>query len=253
MQQDAICTTLKAMYRVLALQVFLLSSAVGQNCIPYGKRISLEGSLSLKDEAGYNQFIVLGPERPICTVTDPKDVADPSDDYSGVTEIQAGVYGSDAASDMQRDRLERLIGHRVTVRGDLFPATTGYHRTCVQLRVEAVDALDAAGQQALRTPRVKFQPKRVVAYDVTINASRRLLIVARDTASNTPLTPGEKYAPHWMTGGEVVYVDCLDGYERKLISTTEKDGGICFDGDLCGFNAFPEKSVTIAFRCVKKP
>jgi hypothetical protein len=56
-----------------------------------------------------------------------------------------------------------------------------------------------------------------------------------------------------MTGLEVVYIDCRDGYERKLTSSTEKDGGICVDGDLCGFNAFPEKPVIIRYHCTKKP
>lgn len=245
------------MLRVVALQVVFLACSLGQNCVTYGRLTSLSGTLSLKNEAGYNQFIVLRPVRPICTVTDPQEDVDLNDEYyrgqNGVREIQAGVYGSDTASDTQRDRLERLIGHRVLMKGDLFPATTGYHRTNVQFRVETVDPVDAAGRRALLAPAAKFKPKETAAYDVTINAGRRLLIVARDTESSAPLAQAEKYAPHWMTGGEVVYVNCLDGYERTLISTTEKDGGICFDGDLCGFSAFPEKPVTIKFRCIKKP
>ncbi|MGD0778222.1 MAG: hypothetical protein ABSC05_36010, partial [Candidatus Solibacter sp.] len=67
------------------------------------------------------------------------------------------------------------------------------------------------------------------------------------------LLPANQYAPHWMTGGEVLYVDCRDGYERKLISTTEKGGGVCFDGDLCGLSAFPGRRVIIKFLCNEKP
>jgi hypothetical protein len=114
-----------------------------------------------------------------------------------------------------------------------------------------VEAAEQAGQRALQTPADKFQPKDVAAYDVTINASRRLVILTEDSASKAPLIPAEEYAPHWMTGGEVIWVNCLDDYERRLISTTEKNGGICFDGDLCGFSAFPEKPIIIRFRCIK--
>jgi len=56
----------------------------------------------------------------------------PDPDESAIREIQAGVYGSDAGSDNLRDRLDRLVGHRVKIKGDLFPAQTGYHRINVQ-------------------------------------------------------------------------------------------------------------------------
>ena len=247
---------LKSIRKAVALQILFLVSVAGQNCIPYGKRISLEGSLWVKDESGYNQFIVLQPARPICTMTDPKEGVDPGNEYyrgqKDVTEIQAGVYGNDAASNSLRDRLERLVGHRVMLSGDLFPATTGYHRTNVQFRVETADAVDAPGRQALHAPATKFRPKAVAAYDVTIHAARRLTIVARETASSALLVPGDRYAPHWMTGGDVVYVDCLDGYERTLIRTTDAEAGTCSDNDMCGFQAFPQKPITIIFRCVRK-
>jgi len=246
------------MSKVAILEVLLVASSFGQNCLKYGARTSLSGTLSVRDEAGYNQFIVFKPFRPICTVLDTNDhVADPGDEYyrrqDGLREIQAGVYGSDAASSALRDRLERLTGHRVTIKGDLFPARTGYHHTNVQLRVEAVDAIDTAGQQALLAPTPPFTPKQVYAYDVTINAGQRLVLEAKETGSADLLLPADQYAPHWMTGGEVVYVNCRDGYERKLISTTEQNGGICSDGDLCGLSAFPKTPVIIKFRCFKKP
>lgn len=149
--------------------------------------------------------------------------------------------------------MERLIGHQVIVKGDLFPATTGYHRTDLQLRVEAVDPAEGVGEQALLKPSVPFKPKDIDSYGVTINAGQRLVIEAHESGSNLNLSPADQYAPHWMTGGEVVYVDCRDGYERKLISTTEKDRNICFDGDLCGLTAFPKKPGTIKFQCTRKP
>jgi len=240
--------------RLALLCAFCVAIGCCQNCITYGVPTTLIGTLSLRDEAGYNQFIVFRPTSPVCTERGPGEIAD---DYSrertGVTEIQAGIYGSDAESEKLRKRMDLLVGHRAIVRGDLFPATTGYHRTDVQLRVLSVDAVDAAGRSALLAPRTPFRPIDARTYDVTVNAGKRLVIEARETATGTALVPPDQYAPHWMTGGEVVYIDCRDGYERKLTSTTEKDGGICFNGDLCGFNAFPEKPVIIRFRCTKKP
>ena len=230
------------------MMVFLglsIATSVGQNCIEYRKSTIFAGTLLLKDEAGYNQFIALQLTRPICTRPDPVE--------SAIREIQAGVYGSDAGSANLRDRVDRLVGHRVMIKGDLFPAQTGYHRTNVQLSVESVGAVDAAGKRALRVPKPEFRARKVAAYDVTINAGQRLVIEARESESNTALRPADKYVSHWMTGGEVLYVDCLDGFERHLISSTEKDGGFCFDGDLCGLSAFPTKPVIIKLRCTNKP
>jgi hypothetical protein len=241
------------MSKCVALLLISVTSSFGQNCIQYGTSTSLAGRLFVKDESGYNQFIALRLLQPICTFRDLRTRSAWEREETGVREIQAGVYGDDAASDALRDQLEQLVGHQVKMQGVIFHAHTGYHRTNVQLRVESVDAIDAAGRQALRASAVKFQPKEVVAYDVTINAARRLMIEVQDASSKAPLIPAEKYAPHWMTGGEMVYVDCLDGYERKVISTTEENSGICWDDDLCGFSAFPQKQIVIKFRCIKKP
>jgi hypothetical protein len=216
------------MSKCAALLLLFLASSFGQNCIQYGTPTSLAGRRVVRDEWGYNQFIALNLQQPICTSPDSRKGLEWERGETGVRVIQAGVYGSEEASDALRDRLDRLVGHEVRVKGILFPAQTGYHRTNLQFGVEAVDAVDAAGQQALHAPAAKSQPKEVAAYDVTINAARRLMIEAKDASSQTRLIPPEKYAPHWMTGGEVVYVNCLDGYVRKLINTTEKDGGICY-------------------------
>src|SRR4051794_11149350 len=98
------------MRKVIVLGILFLVNGFCQNCLTYGMRMSLEGTLSLIDASGYAQFIVLRPPNPICTVRDPKD---PANEYNreqnGVTEIQVGVYGSDAASAAQSGRLDRLI------------------------------------------------------------------------------------------------------------------------------------------------
>jgi hypothetical protein len=223
----------------------------------YGAPATLAGTLLLRDEAGYNEFIALKLVQPICTVVDSRTVSVPGLQYgrahSGVRIIQAGVYGSDEHSGTLRERLDRLVGHRVTIQGDLFPAQTGYHRTEVQLRVEAVDAIDAAGRQALRVTRPEFKAQDVAAFDVTINAGRRLLLETRETGSARLLLPPDQYVSHLMTGAGWLWVDCREGYDRKLISTTEKEG-ICFDGeDPCGLPAFPTKTIILKFRCTKKP
>jgi hypothetical protein len=245
------------MLKVAAFLMACMGSAFAQNCVKYGAPTTLSGTLSLKDQAGYIQFIVLKLVLPICTFTDPKDATDPSDEYyrgqSGVTEIQAGVYGVDGDPYALGDRLERLVGYRVVVKGDLFPATTGYHRTNVQLRVQAVEPVDGVGQQALLAPAMSFTPKDVAAYDVTINAGERLSIEAHESGSAIPLVPVDQYVPHSVTGGDVLYLDCREGYKRSLISNSEKGGGICFDELTCGLAAFPENLVVIKFRCTKKP
>ena len=238
--------------KLVVLCAFLAARSFCQDCNIYGSTTTLRGSLWLKDESGYNQFIVLKLIQPICTVRGPRDTAD---EYSrrrnGVTEIQAGVNGSDAASGRVRERLDRLVGQRVTIKGVLFPATTGYHRTEVQLSVESVDAADMAGQRALLAPILPCRASDVAAYEVIVNAGRRLVIEAREIGTGTLLGPPDQYAPHLMTGGEGMYIDCREGYQRKLISTTEANGGACADLDLCGFSAFPTTPVTIKFRCVK--
>jgi Domain of unknown function (DUF4431) len=241
------------MSKYALLQVLFVASSFGQNCIQYGSPATVSGKLSVVDEAGYNQFIALNPQRPICTTPDSRKGLEWERGQSGVRVIQAGVYGSDDASEALRDRLNRLVGHEVTIKGILFPAQTGYHRTDVQLGVEAVDPVDSSGRDALQAAPAPFKARDVDAYDVTVNAGKRLVVEARATGSGDPLLPGDRYVTHWMTGGEVLYVNCLDGYDRKLISTTEKDGGICFDGDLCGLSAFPKKPIIIKFRCTKKP
>jgi hypothetical protein len=245
------------MINVAVLLIFFAATGIAQNCIRYGGNTTITGRLLLQDESGYNQFIVLKPVQPICVVANPNDSEVSTSEYyrrrDNVAELQTDVYGDDASSETLRSRLKRLIGHIASVKGNLFPATTGYHRTDMQFRVVAVEPVDPKGEEALRLPTVPFQAKNIEAYDVTLSAGSRLIVEAHQTGSEMPLTPVEEYAPHWMTGGEVVYIGCRYGYERHLISTSEKGGLTCGDEGLCGLVAFPKTPIMIKFQCIRKP
>jgi hypothetical protein len=244
------------MRRLLIPVILLAASTLGQNCVKYGATTTLSGTLLMRDEAGYNQYTALRLPQPICIAADPKDVHDTTDPYyrtrSGVIEVQANVYGGDeTAPAFLRGRMKKLIGYRVVVKGDLFPRTTGYDRTEIGLRVEAVDPADPAGRQALLRPEPEVKVSDVDAYDLSINAGERLVIEAFQSGSKLPLLPSDQYVTHWMTSLEVVYIDCRPSYERSFISTTAKDGGTCFNNDLCALFAFPKKPVMLNLRCTK--
>ena len=245
------------MYRFAIFLVLFIARGAGQNCIKYGASVTLTGTLSMRDESGYNQFTALRLSSAICTVADPKDVEDATNPYyrkqSNISEVQASVYGNDAAANATRERVEKLIGYRAVIKGDLFPAVTGYDRTNVVLRVEAVDAADSSGQKAILKPKPEVKLKDVDAYDVTVNAGKRLVIEAHERGSTAPLLPADEYLTHWMTGAGAVYFDCRDGYELNLVSTTEKDGGTCLNGvPLCGLTAFPKTPVIMKLQCTKR-
>ena len=245
------------MAKLVALLILFVVCSFGQNCIKYSASTTLNGKLSLRDESGYRQYIIFSPVRAICVEADSKDLQNKGDQFyrkqSDVKEIQAGVFGSEPDLDALRDRLNRLIGCRVIIKGDFFPATTGYHRTYVQARIEAVDPVDAAGQRALLTPRVEIKAKELDAYDVTIIAGKMLEVEVHECGSKTPLLPSDLYAIHWMSGGDVMYVHCRDGYDLSLLSSTEKDGGICFTGELpCGVVPSAKNPVILKLRCTKK-
>ena len=239
----------RLMSRIAAFVLFAITS-FGQSCLEYDAPTSIKGRLSLRDEAGYNQFIVLTPNRPVCTIADPKDADHPG--QKKVREIQAGVYG-DSSADGLRERLDRLIGHRVTVKGSLFPASTGYHRTEVQLKVQSVSPLDTGGEIALRTAKPDILIRDIGAYEVVVNAGRRLLIEAREIGSRSILVPSAQYAPRWMTGGEVLYVKCRQGYALTPLSVDSKAKPLFCDDELgCAFNAFPHEPVIARFRCARE-
>jgi hypothetical protein len=242
-----------------ALILLLATNVFSQNCLKYGAPISISGKLVEKDRAGYYQFIALRPATPICTMINPTEAPTPNDQYyrkrTGVAEMQAAVYGDDPSAVALRDRVERLIGHSVRIEGSVFPATTGYDLTDIMLRVEAIAPLDPTGEKALLAPKVEFHPRDVKAYDVTVNAGRRLAIHAQETESGVSLVPTDQYVTHWMTGAGVLYVNCRDGYDLQLISVTPVDGAICFGEPLplqCGLSGFRLHPIVLHVRCTKR-
>jgi hypothetical protein len=217
-----------------------------RHCLPQLKPVTLSGRLVRVDEHGYTEWIALRLLRPICAL------ADPTDQFKGAVEGVTVLQTFNADNALVRSQLERLAGRRGVLTGELTQWGTGYQRAELVFDVASVQAIDGAGHLALSAP---DQPKPVLrdvaAYDVTVRAGRSLKMEAREAGSKTPLAPAREYTPHWMTGGEVVYVDCRDGYERRLISSTDRLG-ICFDDDLCGFSAYPAKTTVIKFHCAKK-
>jgi hypothetical protein len=240
--------------RPIALSILLLPllpqpvvhAQEARHCLPQRKPVTLSGRLVRVDEHGYTEWIALRLRQPICAL------ADPTDQFKGAVEGVSVLQTFNADNALVRSQLERLAGRRGALTGELTQWGTGYQRAELAFDVASVQAIDDAGHQALSAP---DQPKPVVrdvaAYDVTVRAGRSLTMEARETGSNTPLTPAREYTPHWMTGGEVVYVDCRDGYERKLISSTDRHG-FCFDNDLCGFSAYPARTTVVRFHCAKK-
>jgi len=198
------------------------------------------------DENGYRRWIALRPLRPICTVADPTDHF--LDAVYDVDAIQA--FATDDAKGID-SRLERLIGKNAVVTGKLTQWHTGYQRAEVVFDVEAVQPSDATGEAALRTPDA---PKEVVrdvsAYDVIVRAGESLTKEARELATGKALEPVDVYAPHWVTGGDVVYVNCRDGYGRKPSGATDRQLIYVDDDDVgFGFDAYPEKPLILRFRC----
>ena len=210
------------------------------------ERVTLSGRLVRVNEHGYAEWIALRLPRPICAL------ADPTDKFKEAVEGATMLQTFNAESHPVRSQLEKLVGRRVALTGELTQWGTGYQRALLLFDVAIIEALDDAGHMALTA---LDQPKPVLrdvaAYDVTLRAGHSLRMRARETGSNAPLAPAREYVPHWMTGGEVVYVDCRDGYERKLISSTNRPGS-CPDDDLCGFSAYPAKTTVIKFHCAKK-
>jgi hypothetical protein len=214
--------------------------------LQYGRRVSVLGTLARVDENGYRQWIALRPFRPICTLADSDDQF--NDAIDDVDEIQ--TFAADDAKDVH-SRLERLIGKNAVVSGNLIQWHTGYQRAVLVLDVQVVQALDATGEAALQTRNPSKPPVREVsAYDVTVRAGESLIKEIIELGTRDVLEPRDEYAPHWVTGGDVVYVHCRDGYRRKLISSTDRL--ITDDDDVgFGFNAYPDKSLVLRFRCVR--
>jgi hypothetical protein len=120
-------------------------------------------------------------------------------------------------------QLRRLVGKRVVLNGRLTQWGTGYQRAELVFEVASVQPTDAAGGALLSAPEPPPPTVRdVPEYGVTVRAGRSLKIEAGESGTGKPLRPASEYAPHWMTGGEVVYVKCRDGYGLKLTSSTDR-------------------------------
>jgi hypothetical protein len=175
---------------------------------------------------------------------------DPIDKFktavSGVTTLQA----VSPESEIVESQLQRLVGKRVVLNGNLTQWGTGYQRAELVFEVASVQPTDAAGGALLSAPE---PPPPTVhdlpEYEVTVRADRSLKIEARESGTGKPLRPASEYAPHWMTGGEVVYVNCREGYEGKLVSSTDRQLVNFYDDVGFGFNAYPAKPLEIKFRC----
>jgi hypothetical protein len=219
-------------------------AANGQQCVSYGTRVTLEGKLVEVNEAGYNQYLLLKLKHPICTLAKPEDEF--SQGLQGISQMQ--VFVEDSASPLPT---ARLAGMRVRVEGAIVEGMTGYYRTGIGMHVEKLTPLDAAGERAIHKPEPPL--KDVPAYDVTVRAGPRLKIEARTRGSAEVLKPGDRYLPHWMTGGEVVYLNCREGYALEVRGISPPDATWCDLQTLgCMVNAFARKTITLRLACVKK-
>jgi hypothetical protein len=191
--------------------LLLAVTAWGQTCLPYNRLVTIQGSLSRVDENGYREWIALEPDRPICTVADPNDrLAEAESDISGLQVL------IDDDQQMLSNRVRKLVGYNVKAQGKLSHMTTGYHRTAVMIDLTTLEAVDERGRAALRAPeRMKPPLRDVAAYEIVVRAGDRLQKEAVEIGTRRQLTPIEAYAPHWVTGGDVVYLNCRDGYDMS--------------------------------------
>jgi len=140
------------MKQMIVFAALSLSCCAAQTGFSYGT-VTLMGSLAQRNEAGYEQYTVLLTDQPVCTIAESAFTSA----ESGLREIQSFNVGQGPAGDAIRDRLSRLPGQRVTIRGQLMHASTGYHKTTVLLDVQQVEPLTAAGRQVLLAPRAEVR------------------------------------------------------------------------------------------------
>ena len=95
------------------------------------------------DEHGYTEWIALRLPRPICAL------ADPTDQFKGAVEGVAVLQTFNADNALVRSQLERLIGRRGVLTGELTQWGTGYQRGELVFDVASVQATDDAGHLAL--------------------------------------------------------------------------------------------------------
>jgi hypothetical protein len=152
-----------------------------------------------------------------------------------------------------RSRLSRLIGKNAALSGKLVEWHTGYQRAAVVLDVQTVESTDADGMAALSAADPpKAKAREVMAYDITVRAGRSLTKEAREVGPNDLLSPVDDYAPHWVTGGDVVWLNCRDGYEVQSSSLTPHDGGLCAMANECGFG-IPQQTTIKVYAMYEEP
>jgi hypothetical protein len=186
------------------------------------------------------EWIELALTRPICAVADPADKLNGA--LRGVTAVGVGNAES---------KLRPFLGKRVVLTGVLHTAAQWVE---LVLEVTSFEPTDAAGRALLSAPDSSQPAMRdIPEYEVTVRATRSLRVEARESRTGKPVKPARQYAPHWMTAGEVVYVNCPERYRRKLSSATDRQL-IYVDDDVLGFgfSAYPYKPLVIKFRCTRE-
>jgi len=236
------------MVKLVVVALLTSSVALAQDCFPLDKKLSFSGRLVLIDENGYRQWIGLRLSRPVCVE------GDRGDGYiERVDDVK--IMQAFALEDGQiHSRLNRLIGDNVALTGTLAQWLTGYQRAPVVINVDTVEPTDAAGEATLSAPgRPKPLVRDVPAYYITVRAGQSLIKAVREAGSNAPLTPVDEYARHTVTGGDVVYVFCRDGYEPQYVTgSISEDSAACgASANSCGFNIPRDRMITITMRCTQ--
>ena len=221
---------------LLAVLLVMASIGFADDCLGYGQAVTIPGRLGTQDDGGYRRWIALSPSRPICIMDDPTPVA----------ELHISALGKDDVS----DRLGRLLGHAVVVRGTLYPGITGYYGTRVSLGVADVEPIDDAGRAALARPQPNMPIKEVGAYDIEIIVGERLFKQARQTATGRLLKPTEAYAPHKMIGEDLMYPRCRGGYRLGTSNLYPPRADQCAL-DVCGVEVDRTRTVTIRMECLR--
>ena len=221
---------------VNALAVLFVLAVFGyaDDCVPYRQPVKIRGKLTIHDENGYRQRIILNPEHAICVV----------DAQGGQRRPVAELETMSSGGAEEPERLHRLVGNLVVVDGMLMVSEQN-----MLIDVAEVEPEDAAGRDAL-TKQVAVED--VAAYDVEIVAGPRLTKDVREVGTGKPLMPSDAYAPHTMSASDVLYARCRDGYEMDSGAITPPDVGLCIAG-LCGFPADPNRAKVLRMRCVKTP
>ena len=235
------------MIKVLAALLLMVVHSSGQKCFEYETPMTATGTIVRIDEAGYNKFLAPKLPRPLCVNAHSED----GRDYPAASDVSLIQIYSPGGPEVVQDRLEKLAGYCVTIQGTLTQIFTGYQKTSVVAIVQSVEPLDSTGEAALRRVPPVVKVKDVSAYEVSVSAGRKFAMKARDSITKEALTPVNEYASHFLTGGEVVWVNCRHGYELMLLSVEPKDATICVPAAGCTINAFQKIPTVLQFRCSK--